>query len=883
MSSLLARFWNLRRSPNPSDRLIWWLVVLGSVVIVLIPALLEVALFLLLWYGGALLLTIVPSVWGFYHRQAVWEAMAPARNWAGCISLLNTLVLYSLAQQKQIWSDLEGSTFGAFLFVFSIVFLALFLLQMVGACIGIMAGTGLPDLGQAARRGAHAWGFSMLLLAFLPGIDSQQKLEGFYLFLKSSVPISTLILCLLARTPEFNPHVILMRTVRWMERRLILRWDRARSVMFFDFRGAALGGLAGVLAILMSVTDVFDPLQLQTLGPLIQLRNSNEAFRILHRPEESDVDSNQIVLIQFDPSTRNQILNGGSETALQAAAINRLTELGAGAIVLPMPLLELEWIGQRVSPRASTDYEAPRPDKESIDQSRKDLPALIAAVTNNDRVILATHGTGSETTELNKAIKTAGGAILDIYKIGNIKSVPTQYLVTRPLPYLIAHRLDPSEPTWNLPVPQGIRLEDVHFGATDPVIVNYQSTTGNREFPRTTYTTLLQTNFQSMYVIPPLPQAGSYPKNRAAWLVGKNYFKDKIVFLDSIAWHEQQTPIGALTMPELQAHAGLTLANKSYIQKSRLPLDLIITVLFGLLAGHLCLRRDPFRASWRILLAAFVLVLGIVLTFVIHLLWVDPVLPLIAAVIAFMLVTQFTFSLEHVELQRNRALLQRFVAPQVVEELLENPDQTLRLGGSRQNICVLFADVRNFTPFAESHTSEEVIETINAYMTAMTEALHAYGGLLDKYTGDGLMALFRVPHDPPDDEIQEAVLAALAMRDVCKTVSKRLIEQDKQALQVGISLHYGEAVVGLVGNPNQFNYTALGHTVVVASRLNSVTPAGDVLVSDTVYQAIADTFVVEECPEVMVKGLSQPVRPYRVIKPHLVVKKTRISNLLNGD
>jgi adenylate cyclase len=283
------------------------------------------------------------------------------------------------------------------------------------------------------------------------------------------------------------------------------------------------------------------------------------------------------------------------------------------------------------------------------------------------------------------------------------------------------------------------------------------------------------------------------------------------------------------------------------------------------------------------LIAALVLVLGIVLAFVVHLLWVDPVLPLIAAVIAFMLVTQFTFSLEHVELQRNRALLQRFVAPQVVEELLENPDQTLALGGSRQNICVLFADVRNFTPLAERHTSDEVIETINAYMTALTDAMHAYGGMLDKYTGDGLMALFRVPHDPPDADIQEAVLAALAMRDVSRTVSRRLVEQGKQSLEVGISLHYGEAVVGLVGNPNQFNYTALGHTVVVASRLNSVTPAGDVLVSDTVYQVIADHFVVEECPEVMVKGLSQPVRPYRVIKPHLVVKKTRLSNLLGGD
>lgn len=889
MSSFLARFWNLRRSPNPSDRLTWWLVVLGSIVIVLIPAFLEVEIFLLLWYGLALLLTIVPAVWGFYHRQAVWEAVTPARNWAGAVSLLNTLVFYSLAQQKQIWSglelDLELFTFGAFLLVFCIVFLILFILQMVGACIGIMAGNGLQDLGEAARRGTHAWGLSMLFFAFLPGFDSQQKLEGFYLFLKCSVPISTLILCLLARTPEFDPHVILMRSVRWMERRLILRWDRVRSVMFFDFRGAALGGLAGVMAILMSVTDVFDPMQLQTLGPLIRLRNSNSAFKFLHQPETALTNANQIVLVQFDPSTRNQMLSGGSETEIQTAAINRLTELDAGAIILPMPLLELEWLRQRESSRARTDYEAPQPDEESIDQSNKDLPVLIEAVTANEKVILATHGSGSQSKQLTKVIEADGDATLDIYKIGNIKKIPTLFVGSRPLPYLIAQRLDPGEDAWNLPALRDDEIRQVRVDGRDPdpLIINYQSVSGNRQFPRTTYSMLLQTNMASMYVIPPHPQSGGYPKDRADWLADGSYFKDKIVFLDSIAWHEQQTPIGHLAMPELQAHAALTLANKSFIQLSKLPVDLIITVLFGLLAGHLCLRRDPFRASWRIVLAAFVLVMGIVLMFVIHLIWIDPVLPLIAATLAFMLVTQFTFSLEHVELKRNRELLQRFVAPQVVEELLENPDQTLGLGGSRQNICVLFADVRNFTPYAEHHTSEEVIETINAYMTALTEALHAYGGLLDKYTGDGLMALFRVTHDPPNEQIQEAVLAALAMRDVCKTVSKRLVEQEKQPLEVGISLHYGEAVVGLVGNPNQFNYTALGHTVVVASRLNSVTPAGDVLVSDTVYQAIADTFVVEECDEVMVKGLSQPVRPYRVIKPHLVVKKTRLSSLLSGD
>jgi class 3 adenylate cyclase len=884
MSSLLARFWSLRQSPNSNERLIWWLVVIGGPLAVLIPAFFQVQLFLVAWYMLALLLCIVPVVWGFYHRQALWEAMVPARNWAGGLSLLNTLVLYSTMKQTGQWQSLELLTVAIIAFAFTVVFLCALILQLVGAAIGIMAGAGLADLGAAAKRGTHAWGLGVLFLAFLPGLQT----EGFRLFLKASVPITTLILCLLARTPELDPHGILMRWVHLLERRLILRWDRDRAVLFFDFRGAALGVLAGVMAILMSVTGVFVPMQMQTLVPLIRLRNSNDSFKLAGTASRAETDAQQIVLVQFDPSTRSGMLTDGSETAVQAATIRRLSQLEVAAIVLPMPLLESSWLDMRRSGNIAGDYEAPEPDGAEIARAREGVPDLVRAIKDSGRVIIAAHRgiTGTEAGSLISAADGVGDAMLAGYRVRSnsvehIKSIPTVWVEHPPLPYLLAARLQPV--TWKLPATPGNLAVHINIPeAADPVIVSYQSTERDREFPRTTYSSLLQKKGDRIYVIPPQPTAQSYPKDRSLWLREPGYFKDKIVFLDSIAWDDQPTPIGALGMPELTAHATMTLTNRSFIQKAGLLSDFLITILFGLLAGHLCLRRDPFNAAWRIGLATIILVAGVSLTFLLRLTWIDPVLPLIAAVIAFMLVTQFTFSLEHVALQRNRALLQRFVAPQVVEELLEDPENKLGLGGRRQRICVLFADVRNFTPYAEQHTSEEVIETINAYMTALTEALHAYGGILDKYTGDGLMAMFRITEDPPDDEIQEAVLAALAMRDVAKSVSRRLEEQEKEALGVGISMHYGEAVVGLVGNPNQFNYTALGHTVVVAARLNTVAQPGDVLVSDSVFQAIAETFTVEECEEVMVKGLSQPVRPYRVIKAHRLTRKTRVARLLSS-
>jgi len=884
MSSLLARFWSLRQSPNSTERLVWWLVVIGGPLAILVPAVFQVPLFLAAWYMLALLLCIVPVVWGFYHRQALWEAVPQARNWAAGLGLLNTLVLYSAMQQSGEWDFMELLQALLLPLAFTAAFLVAFALQLVGACVGIMSGTGLTDLGAAARRGTHAWGLGALFLAFLPGLE----FEGFKLFLKASVPIATLVLCLLARTPELNPHGILKRWVHWLERRLILRWDRDRTVMFFDFRGAALGALAGVMAVLMSVTGVFLPIQLQTLAPLIRLRNSSETFKNLGSDARSTANAQKFIFLEFDASTRSAMLTDQSETALQAAAIRRLSQLEVAAIILPMPLLDPAWLAPRRTGSMSGDYEAPQPAEGDYERAKADLPALVAAMNASGKVIVAAHGgtVGSDAEAVLAAAYATGDATLAGYRVRQrevqrIKTIPTVWLATPPLPLLLAAELDPAR--WRLP--PATAGEPVHYpvpGADESVIISFQSTARDQVFPRTTYSSLLQRDTNTIYVIPPLGLDGDFPKDRGSWLRPPASFKDKVIFLDSIAWNDQPTPIGEMRMLELQAHATLTLTNHTAIKKAGLPLDILITILFGLAAGHLSLRRDPFSAAWRIGLAVLLLLLVISLVFLLRLTWLDAVLPLIAATLAFMLVTQFTFSLEHVALQRNRALLQRFVAPQVVEELLEDPENKLGLGGRRQRICVLFADVRNFTPFAERHTSEEVIETINAYMTALTEALHAYGGILDKYTGDGLMALFRITGDSPDDEIQEAVLATLAMRDVALAVSTRLQELGKEALHVGISMHYGEAVVGLVGNPNQFNYTALGHTVVVAARLNSIAKPGDVMVSDTVYQAIAETFTVEECEEVMVKGLSQPVRPYRVIKAHRVSRKTRVARILSS-
>ncbi len=236
--------------------------------------------------------------------------------------------------------------------------------------------------------------------------------------------------------------------------------------------------------------------------------------------------------------------------------------------------------------------------------------------------------------------------------------------------------------------------------------------------------------------------------------------------------------------------------------------------------------------------------------------------PWAAGTTVFLLVTQLTFTLERRDKERNRFLLDRFVAPEVVDELLEQPGRDWRLGGLRERVAVLFADVRGFTQFAENHSPEEVMKTVNAYLEVMTDALHQHDGLLDKYTGDGLMAMFRIERGV---NVKQALNCALAMRDKVLALSLDRASGTGRALQVGISLHVGEAVVGLVGNPErQVNFTALGHTVVVAARLQTLAGGGEVIASKDVFAEAGDAFAMGARSPVSVKGISEPVTPFVV-------------------
>jgi adenylate cyclase len=239
-------------------------------------------------------------------------------------------------------------------------------------------------------------------------------------------------------------------------------------------------------------------------------------------------------------------------------------------------------------------------------------------------------------------------------------------------------------------------------------------------------------------------------------------------------------------------------------------------------------------------------------------------LELISAVAAQTAVTVETVK-AHKRLAREevaRANYSRFMPEYVVKQLLENPN-SFKLGGANQTITVLFADIRGFTSFSENQNPERVVGLLNLYFSAMTEIIFGNGGTLDKYIGDELMALFGAPSATADDA-RNAVNAAVAMQKRLETLNAELVSLGYSAIEVGIGLHTGEATVGYIGSEQRSEYTAIGDTVNLASRLQSNAVGGQILISEATARAAGDIFPMLKREPLSVKNRLQPVDLYEV-------------------
>lgn len=208
---------------------------------------------------------------------------------------------------------------------------------------------------------------------------------------------------------------------------------------------------------------------------------------------------------------------------------------------------------------------------------------------------------------------------------------------------------------------------------------------------------------------------------------------------------------------------------------------------------------------------------------------------------------------------RIRTLFQRFVPPQVVDQILENPD-LLQLGGNRREITILFTDIRGYTAYSEKLPPERVVEMLNDYLSLAANTIMSYGGTLDKYMGDGIMAIFNAPNELPD-HVQSALEAALTLQHA----TRQLAGQRGDGLSFSTGIHSGEAVVGYIGTDVAMNYTAVGDAVNVAKRLQEAARPGQILIEEHTVARVSDQVQVQALGELKVKGRQQTAIVYELL------------------
>jgi adenylate cyclase len=360
--------------------------------------------------------------------------------------------------------------------------------------------------------------------------------------------------------------------------------------------------------------------------------------------------------------------------------------------------------------------------------------------------------------------------------------------------------------------------------------------------------------------------------------IPREYWKDKVVLVGptSPVFHDLFTTAFARggDMPGIEIHANAleTLVRGNPIHDVPRYRTTALAVVAALVGCALVVRLRAFRALLAVAGLWVVLTLVTFGGFAVFDVWMRAM----AATVALVLGYGGTVTEHFVREQRERRRLSQFFSPAVVREVVRNKEDG-SLTTSRRLVTVLFSDIRGFTSLSEKLEPEQVAEMLREYLSEMTEIVFRHGGTVDKYIGDCVMALYNAPLEDPAHAFR-AVLTALEFQERTRTVSKRWEDKLGIAIRNGVGINTGEAVVGTLGSRQRLEYTAIGDTINLGARLESLTKEykANIIISETTYALVRNQFVTKELGEVIVKGKSQPVKIYAVL-PDSIRKHPRTS------
>ncbi len=367
---------------------------------------------------------------------------------------------------------------------------------------------------------------------------------------------------------------------------------------------------------------------------------------------------------------------------------------------------------------------------------------------------------------------------------------------------------------------------------------------------------------------------GTYPRYSFSDIIRGEYdsteFEDKILLIGATApdLHDNYfvpTSSGK-AMPGVEIHANLIQQFITGRQLEKAPA--LLTILTILAVAVIVALFVFYLPVWLAAILSFTLIIAYtflaIFTFdtgtILNIVYVP------ATVVATYIATMIYFYLSEKK-HRKKVLgaFEKYVSKDVIKHILEHPDR-LKLGGEKRQITVFFSDIRGFTTISEKLSPEKLVHLLNEYLTEMTNIILKYNGVVDKYMGDAIMAFWNAPLDQPK-HAERAGDASLDMEIRLKELQEKWSAEGVPPLDIGIGLNTGHAVVGNMGSYDRFDYTAMGDTVNLGSRLEGLNkPYGTrILVSETTKEKLPAKFVTRKLDKVRVKGKKEPITIYELV------------------
>lgn len=213
--------------------------------------------------------------------------------------------------------------------------------------------------------------------------------------------------------------------------------------------------------------------------------------------------------------------------------------------------------------------------------------------------------------------------------------------------------------------------------------------------------------------------------------------------------------------------------------------------------------------------------------------------------------------------ERLRTSLQRYLSPNVVDEMVQKNSDNMTIGGEKKKVTILFCDIRGFTTLTEKEPVETIVSLLNEYFSAMSDVIFANHGTLDKFIGDAIMAIYGAPLELAEGPYK-CVKTAIEMRNKLTLLNEKWKAEKKPQIQVGYGINTGEAIVGNIGSERRMEYTAIGDMVNVAARVEGETEGSQIFITEETFKELGNKVTVKKLKPVSLKGKSTKVQIYEV-------------------